>query len=780
MCDEGYDAPFCVHKVCRVSKSGHVCNNHGVCNDGECLCEPGWYGADCEEHECPSVEDKLGVIRNCSGHGQCHPGSNGKCTCDEGFVGPMCSEITCPENCHGRGECVVRASGRGAKCKCIDGWKGISCNVKSCPNKCSGNGYCLYGSCYCWGNFSGPACQEKTCPNMCSQHGVCENATTNPTCVCEEGWTDEDCNRVACPAEETEAGACWGHGKCGKKKWLPDYGNCTCEKGWKGIACNIPACPNFCNFRGKCIFGECVCQKGWTGDSCDKMQCKNLCSGHGDCVVNMINTTVRNETNASMPNYNKTVEDGVVCKCHQGWGGPSNDCRWNVTCAEDCNGNGDCLDGKCFCSHGWSGATCKTKTCPNMCSGHGVCRENRTCACQADYTGETCDVQRCPNDCGGRSHGICFNLKCVCNEHFMGVDCSEARCKNDCSKHGKCVQGKCNCQIGYGGKDCSVRLCPGVDEPCSGNGGCDGATGKCICSQGWEGRMCAISTCLDRGVWNATSRACKCKPGYQGTICNEMLCSVNSETGVECSAHGICNRTVGVCSCDVGFTGENCAAAYALLPAINKTSHGMPGGNETLDSDASKLDALESAQMLNFTATKEAHASQAKAHEANLTSDLVEPEIVEEHIIEANETSKNGTNTTKVIVVPKTVVVPSKPIVEAENFTAELAKRKPAATTLVSNYSKFRNETEERLAFEKAHPELYPAKVLAPPKRADQFVNANYEKPTIGLAQKRKIPMASSFQFKERSDHAADVAGALHELNLESGSSGSSLLRSQR
>ena len=96
----------------------------------------------------------------------------------------------------------------------------------------------------------------------------------------------------------------------------------------------------------------------------------------------------------------------------------------------------------------------------------------------------------------------------------------------------------------------------------------------------------------------------------------------------------------------------------------------MPGGNETLDSAASKLDALESAQMLNITATKEAHASQVKAHEANLTSDFMEPKIVEEHIVEANETSKNGTNTTKVIVVPKTVVVPSKPIVEAENFTA--------------------------------------------------------------------------------------------------------------
>ena len=81
------------------------------------------------------------------------------------------------------------------------------------------------------------------CPNQCSQHGVCENVTTKPVCSCEKGWGDPDCNRITCPGEETEHGACHGHGKCGKVKYLADYGNCTCSQGWKGIACNIPACP---------------------------------------------------------------------------------------------------------------------------------------------------------------------------------------------------------------------------------------------------------------------------------------------------------------------------------------------------------------------------------------------------------------------------------------------------------------------------------------------------------------------------------------------------------
>jgi len=328
---------------------------------------------------------------------------------------------------------------------------------------------------------------------------------------------------------------------------------------------------------------------------------------------------VPNVLNTSMPGTNASVPDGVQCKCHDGWGGIEGDCRWNVTCPEDCNGNGDCLDGKCFCKDGWYGTTCKKKSCLNMCSGHGICASNRTCVCQSDYTGESCEIRRCPNNCHGTDHGICFNLTCVCKANYFGVDCSQQRCPKDCSNRGKCIHGVCSCQIGYGGEGCNKRLCPGDVEPCSGRGTCDGSSGKCMCRLPWKGRACNISDCYGNGEWNTTASKCICNDGFRGKMCNLKLCPINPATSVECSGHGICNTVNGLCNCHVGFTGRNCEAPFALLSRRNHSwrDGSRYGGNETIDSYARKIDALESAQLMNNTAVEEAYEDRLKLQELN-------------------------------------------------------------------------------------------------------------------------------------------------------------------
>jgi len=179
----------------------------------------------------------------------------------------------------------------------------------------------------------------------------------------------------------------------------------------------------------------------------------------------------------------------------------------------------------------------------------------------------------------------------------------------DCSNRGKCENGKCSCQVGYGGEACEKRICPGVDQPCSGHGECNEVTGKCFCKLPWEGRLCNVSNCYNNGIWKANLSKCICLNGYTGKMCELKSCARYPTSEFECSDHGICNHTTGTCECNVGYTGINCEAPFSLLPRKNTTwKNGLRfGGNETIDSFARRFEELESVQLLNMSATIDAH-----------------------------------------------------------------------------------------------------------------------------------------------------------------------------
>lgn len=102
---------------------------------------------------------------------------------------------------------------------------------------------------------------------------------------------------------------------------------------------------------------------------------------------------------------------------------------------------------------------------------------------------------------------------------------------------------------------------------------------------------------------------CKCKSGYHGSYCQLVRCPTNPENQIECSGNGLCNVTTGQCACNAGYTGWDCAAPFALLPGVNRTSaKRIIFSNETVDSYASRLDALELAQLLNESAMVRAHS----------------------------------------------------------------------------------------------------------------------------------------------------------------------------
>jgi len=60
----------------------------------------------------------------------------------------------------------------------------------------------------------------------------------------------------------------------------------------------------------------------------------------------------------------------------------------------------------------------------------------------------------CPNHCS--LHGACINNRCTCDSGWVGEDCGARECPNNCTSQGACIKGFCVCKSQYGGDDCSL------------------------------------------------------------------------------------------------------------------------------------------------------------------------------------------------------------------------------------------------------------------------------------------------------------------------------------
>jgi hypothetical protein len=157
----------------------------------------------------------------------------------------------------------------------------------------------------------------------------------------------------------------------------------------------------------------------------------------------------------------------------------------------ECSGRGSCdtTTGRCKCFTGYGGEACQRTTCPNDCSGHGVCQDESHFF--TDYNDGV--VAR-----GASDPGLAYGSTAA--PYYDAHDAHR--------------QMGCRCDIGYRGPDCSLIECPAGTDPllagvpssgvnfqanyiardCSGRGTCDYSNGQCVCFKGFFGERCESQT----------------------------------------------------------------------------------------------------------------------------------------------------------------------------------------------------------------------------------------------------------------------------------------------
>lgn len=258
----------------------------------------------------------------------------------------------------------------------------------------------------------------------------------------------------------------------------------------------------------------------------------------------------------------------------------------SAACPNSCNGHGTCnaLD-QCTCyleatnvgsASMWTGADCSEMTCPRgtswieasgtashvmdvECSDAGICdRATGECSCFDGYEGSACQRTSCPNDCSG--HGICRSNVDFATDFSEAVTDQQGEivAVGDYYDYFRVTYAEawdsdlhygCKCDIGFRGPDCSLAECPTSEDPM------DEET--CAKYAAWyDDEDPSEGNTVHLDSWDGIGWA------YYNPI-TEYPCG-GAPAGVECSGRGRCNYNIGVCDCHPGFSGTACEDVQQL------------------------------------------------------------------------------------------------------------------------------------------------------------------------------------------------------------------------
>ncbi|CAH8475370.1 unnamed protein product [Schistosoma intercalatum] len=438
---------ICENGICIASGvdlcEGIQCGEQAFCQDGACVCTPGYTGDPVVK--CYEERDLCKYVQ-CHENAKCN--EHGKCQCLDGYSGDgyyecqkSSQELCAGVQCHRFGQCYEN------RCYCSHGYVGDGvnfCDARAndpCDGvRCAANGRCQDGRCVCDPGYTGDGyneCREaegvKLCGNVqCHQYATCDRGQ----CRCVTGYDGDgysDCRPVT-------------EDKCSRVRCHPDAqctdGYCFCPTGFEGDGyyeckritqdlCRAEQCHQF----ARCVEGQCRCLDGYEGD------------GYQMCNI------IPGATSADCGNCNGIPFKEIA----------------------------QCVAERCVCARGFievQAGVCMECVQDN-CHQDAVCRPDDrfngaySCHCKAGFTGDGVSV--CKPESVGREDAT--------SSHAFDPTCGGGcRIRNaECDRY----TGTCKCRSGYDGD--GERGCYWNCKLCHPSAICDRENERCICPSGYRG-----------------------------------------------------------------------------------------------------------------------------------------------------------------------------------------------------------------------------------------------------------------------------------------------------